>query len=204
MSTLNIPRGADIRNLDCSDVGAWPMPLKALCFTLTAALALLGGYALVLSDQRAELAAAEHREHALRREIAAKRPQAATLPTAHAQREHAEAALATMRQRLPARTEVPGLIEDISRAAVANGLGVERIELAEERPANLYIELPIAIVVRGGYHQFGAFAAAIAALPRLVTLHDFELATGEGTDNLTLSITAKTYRYLSDATGKLP
>ena len=203
MIALGTLRGANIRDLDFSEIGAWPVPLKALCFTVAAVLALLGGYALVLSDQRAELVAAEHREQALRRELAAKRPQAATLPTVRTQREHASAALATLLQRLPARTEVPGLIEDISRAAVANGLSVDRIELAEERPASLYIELPIAIVVRGGYHQLGAFAAAIAALPRLVTLHDFALAAGEGADNLTASITAKTYRYLNDATGEL-
>ena len=203
MIDLNILRGVDIRHLDFSEVGAWPMPLKALCFALAALLALLGGYALVLSDQRAELAAGERREQALRRELAAKQPQAAALVALHAKREQALAALTTMLQRLPARTEVPGLIEDISRAAQANDLRVDRIQLAEERPGSLYVELPIAIVVHGGYHQIGALAAAIATLPRLVTLHDFDLAAGAAADGLVLSITAKTYRYLGDATEQL-
>ena len=202
MIDLNVLRGVDIRHLDFSEVGAWPAPLKAACFALAVLLALLVGYALVLSDQRAELAADARHEQALRGELAAKQPQAAALATLVAELEQASAALTTMLQRLPARTEVPGLIEDISRAAHANGLRVDGIELAEERPDGLYSELPIAIVVRGGYHQLGAFAAGIAALPRLVTLHDFELATNDG-DDLILSITAKTYRYQGDAKEQL-
>ncbi len=212
MVDLKALRGVDFRNLDFSEVGAWPAALKALCSVLAAALGLLGGYAFALADQRAELAAAEHREQALRREIAAKQPQAMLLPTAHAQRERAATTLAAMLQHLPARADLPRLIEDISRAALRNGLVIDRIELAEERPARLalsvattpYVELPIAIVVRGGYHQIGAFAATIAALPRLVTLHDFDLAASEGAADLTLSITANTYRYIDKANGDSP
>ena len=203
MVDLNIARGADVLRLDFSEVGAWPVPLKTLCFALAALLALLGGYAFVLSDQRAELAAGERREPALRREVAAKQQHAAVLSTLGAEREQASATLTTMLQRLPARTEVPGLIEDISRAAHANDLRVDRIQLTDERPAGLYSELPIAIVVRGGYHQLGAFAAALAGLPRLVTLHDFDLAASEGAGELILSITAKTYRYLDAAAEQL-
>lgn len=207
MRYLNSLRGIDFRDLDFSEAGAWPLPLKCLCFALAAALGLFVAYAGVLSYQRAELAAGAYREQVLRRELAAKRPQAALLPALRAQRQQAAATLAAMLRQLPAQAELPSLIEDISRAALGSDLAIDRAELVplSARPASadrsLYVDVPISIVVRGGYHQIGAFAAAVAALPRLVTLHDFELAAAEGVNELTLSITAKTYRHLHNAQG---
>ena len=208
MVALTMLRGVDSRDLDLSEVGSWPGPMKALCFALAAALALLLAYVFALSGQRVELAAAEHRERGLQGQLATKQSQAAGLAGAHLEREQAEADLAALLRRLPDQAEVPGLLEDISDAAAANDLAIERIELAQERPAGVrqrpdvsetpYVELPIAIVVRGGYHQLGTFVAAIAALERLVTLHDFALATREEDDGLVLSVTAKTYRHLDD------
>lgn len=192
----------DIQDLDFSEVGTWPSAVKALCFVLAAALALAGGYLLHLSGQRDELAAAERRESSLKAEYQRKRRLADELPAVRARRDATAAAFAAMLRRLPADTEVPGLIEDITRAAVANDLSIHRIDLADEQPAQIYLVLPIAIVVRGDYHQLGAFVGAVAALPRIVTLHDFEIAPDPPTDAdaaLVLSIAAKTYRYVEDA-----
>ena len=205
MAALNILRGGS-GDLDFGEAASWPTPVKALCFALAATLALLAAYGLALSDQRAELAAAERRQQELHDQLAAKLPQAAALDYARQEGEGAAADLAALLGGLPDQTEVPGLIEDIGGAAVANGLAIDRIELAQERPASFphhtgdttpYVELPIAIVVRGGYHQLGAFAASIGALEQLVTLHDFTLGS-EDADNLVLAIAAKTYRHLDD------
>ena len=191
-----------LRDLDFAEAAAWPLAIKALCHVLAGAVALLGGYALALSSQRAELAAAERREVALQRDRETKRAQIAALPAATERRDRAAAALADLLRRLPAQTELPELLDDISRAASASGLRLARLELAESRRAETHMELPIAIVAHGRYHQMGEFAAALAALPRLVTLHDFELAAGPR-EELALSVTAKTYRHL-DASGAPP
>ena len=206
MAALNMLRGLDGRELDLHEVASWPWLLKALCSALAAALALLVAYVVALSGQRAELVAAERGEQGLQGQFVAKQPLAAALANARRAREQAEADLVALLRRLPDRTEVPGLIDDISVAAAANDLAIDRIELAQERASGVsqdardgttpYVELPIAIVVRGGYHQLGAFAAAIGALERLVTLHDFAIAASA--DGLVLAVTAKTYRHLDD------
>ena len=101
-----------------------------------------------------------------------------------------------MRQ-LPGDTEVPGLLEDITRAGLGSGLAFEEIKLLPEVAQPFYIELPIQITVTGGYHELATFVSGVAGLPRIVTLHDFALAPAspQGGPKLRLSILAKTYRY---------
>lgn len=185
----------DIQELDLADVGAWPVAVKALCMVAVFVVTSLVGYLAVLSGQRAELAVGEGQESRLVAEAERKQVQANALPAAAAKRDEALTTFAALLRRLPTDTEVPGLIEDLTRAALANGLEIERIDLADERLVESYVELPIAIVVRGSYHAFGAFAAAVADLPRIVSLGDFEMVPNDNT-GLAVSVAAKTYRYI--------
>ncbi|MNP37430.1 Pilus assembly protein, PilO [compost metagenome] len=100
-------------------------------------------------------------------------------------------------RQLPSDTEVPGLLEDITRAGLDSGLEFEEIKLLPEVSRPFYIELPIQITVTGGYHDLAMFVSGVARLPRIVTLHDFELApvNPEGGAKLRMSIQARTYRY---------
>jgi type IV pilus assembly protein PilO len=101
--------------------------------------------------------------------------------------------------QLPSDTEVPGLLEDISSKGELNGLSIEAIDLLDEVLEEFYVELPIAIAASGSYHDLGAFVSGMAGLPRIVTLHDFEIEmSGEDSSNLSMSITARTYRYRDD------
>ena len=109
-----------------------------------------------------------------------------------------EASFGTMLRQLPSDTEVPGLIEDITLAALDNGLVIESIDLQPERKAEFYVELPITIVVSGEYHNIGAFVSGVANLSRIVTLHDFNIKPVKSPTNLKMSIVAKTYRYLGE------
>lgn len=188
--TMTLPR-----DLDIADVATWPRALKGAGCICLATLVLAAGHLLVLADSGRELAAAERQQDRLRTETATKKQLAAHRTAAETQRQRAATALGQLLARLPSDTEVPGLIEDISRAAVANGLTIDGLTLGEEAQADLYLELPIAIAARGRYHQFGRFAAAIAALPRLVTLHDFDINADDDKEDLTMTIVAKTYRY---------
>ena len=98
--------------------------------------------------------------------------------------------------QLPSDTEVPGLLEDISSKGELNGLTIESIDLLDEVREEFYVELPIAIEATGSYHDLGAFISGMAGLPRIVTLHDFDIEmTDDDSSNLSMEITAKTYRY---------
>lgn len=170
----------NLADVDIADVGSWPGAVKALCFGFLATTVLALGYLVVIADKRAALADAEHREIEVRREIAALAATASGLAAHRTRLAEAEAALDESLARLPIDTEVPGLVEDITRAALDHDLVIDRIELGAERQAGFYRELPIAISVAGDYHDIGGFAGDIAGLSRLVTLHDFDLTPRSG------------------------
>ena len=78
--------------------------------------------------------------------------------------------------QLPSDTEVPGLLEDITNKGLLNGLEIGSIDLKKEQAKEFYVELPIAIQASGSYHDLGAFISGMAGLPRIVTLHDFQIS----------------------------
>lgn len=177
---MNVDLSMDLTDLEIAEIGSWPGAAKALCFGILATTVLALGYLVVIADQRAALAGAEQREVDLRREFATLAMTVSGLTARRAGLAEATTALDEMLARLPIDTEVPGLVEDISRAAVDHDLAIDRIELGPERQAGLYRELPIDIGVVGGFHDLGGFAGDIAGLPRLVTLHDFDLTPRSG------------------------
>ena len=196
---MNVDLSMDLTDLEIAEIGAWPGVVKAVCFGILATTVLALGYFVVIADKRAGLAGAEQREVDLRREFTVIAKTASGLNARSANLAEATDALGEMLARLPIDTEVPGLVEDISQAALDHDLVVDRIELGSERQAGLYRELPIAIGVVGDYHDIGGFAGDIAGLSRLVTLHDFDLTPRSGPRNLDLAIEARTYRYAEEA-----
>ena len=96
--------------------------------------------------------------------------------------------------QLPSDTEVPGLLEDITNKGLSSGLDINSITLSNEIVQEFYVEKPFQIVVRGNYHDIATFVSGIASLPRIVTLHDFEILQSDDA-TLNMKITAKTYRY---------
>ena len=108
-----------------------------------------------------------------------------------------EVSFGALLKQLPSDTEVPGLLEDITRTGLGSGLEFEEIKLLPEVAQQFYIELPIQIKVVGGYHDLATFVSGVASLPRIVTLHDFDLvpAAAGSSSKLRMGILAKTYRY---------
>ena len=188
----------DLADLEIAEIGAWPRAVKVLCLGILATTVLSLGYVVAIADKRAGLAGAEQREVDLRDEFDALARTASGLSTRRAGLAEATAALDEMLARLPVDTEVPGLVEDISRAALEHDLVIDRIELGAERQAGFHRELPIAIGVVGDYHDIGGFAGDVAAFSRLVTLHDFDLTPRSGPRDLVLTIEARTYRYAEE------
>jgi type IV pilus assembly protein PilO len=196
--TLDQLRGLDVSDLEINNVGAWPAAFKAIVLAMLFVLVLILGYFFYLTEKQKALETVQKQEVALKAEYEAKAFQAANLPQYRQQKEEMEASFGAMLRQLPSDTEVPGLIEDITLAALDNGLVIESIDLQQERKAEFYVELPITIVVSGEYHNIGAFVSAVANLSRIVTLHDFEIHPSPSPTNLKMSIVAKTYRYLGE------
>lgn len=192
-------RDFDINDLDFDNVGSWPMPVKIFIWVAIVIAVLVGGYYYHIEDMQLELAKQEQKEEKLKKDFEKKAFQAANLDAYRQQMEEMEDSFGALVSQLPSDTEVPGLLEDITNKGLLNGLEIASINLQKERAREFYVELPIAISASGSYHDLGAFISGMAGLPRIVTLHDFNIKMkGKNSNNLSMSIIAKTYRYKDD------
>ena len=189
----------DLGDLDINNVGAWPVAIKVIAMVLALMLVFGAGYYFHLADKQATLEQVRLKEHDLRTQFEEKSFQAANLEIYRQQKVEMEETFGTLLRQLPSDTEVPGLLEDITRAALENELKIESITLQPERPSQFYVELPIDIEVEGNYHRLGQFVSAVANLSRIVTLHDFTIVPQQRGEGLRMTIQAKTYRYLEEA-----
>jgi type IV pilus assembly protein PilO len=190
-------RKIDINDLDTNNMGSWPPAIKALAGILLMILVLSLGYSFSISDLQSHLELTREEESTLKEQFADKARMAANLDLYTQQMKEMENSFGVLLRQLPSDTEVPGLLEDITRTGLGSGLEFEEIKLLPENTQQFYIELPIQITVTGAYHDLATFVSGVAGLPRIVTLHDFDLAPAnpEGGPKLRMSILAKTYRY---------
>jgi type IV pilus assembly protein PilO len=192
-------QGFDVSDLDFDNIGSWPIAIKVIVWVLVLVLVLALGYTQIIADMQDDLGRTQQKEQTLRKDFENKAFQAANLDAYRDQMVEMKESFGALVSQLPTDTEVPGLLEDITNEGVENGLNIVSITLGNERAKEFYIELPIDIVLKGSYHDIGAFVSAIAGLPRIVTLHKFNIV-GDKNDPrlLTMKITAKTYRYKSE------
>ncbi|EJM66802.1 Tfp pilus assembly protein PilO [Pseudomonas sp. GM50] len=190
-------RQIDISDLDTNNMGSWPAPIKVLASVLLMVLVLALGYSFLISDLQNHLELRREEESTLKEQFATKAHMAANLELYTQQMKEMENSFGMLLRQLPSDTEVPGLLEDITRTGLGSGLEFEEIKLLPEVTQQFYIELPIRITVTGAYHDLATFVSGVAGLPRIVTLHDFDLAPAnpDGGPKLRMSILAKTYRY---------
>jgi type IV pilus assembly protein PilO len=192
----------EIQSLDLNDIGRWPFPYRAAAVALVAVIATLAGlYLFVYEEKLPVLEKAEAEEQELRAIFEEKQRKAANFDAYQDQLAEIERSFGTMLQQLPGKTEIPNLLVDISQTGLGAGLEEKLFQPMSELRKEFYAEKPIKIKLDGSYHDFGNFVSDIAALPRIVTLHDIQIsnASKEGNyDNLVLDVTAKTYRYLED------
>jgi type IV pilus assembly protein PilO len=190
----------DLANLDFENVGSWPGPLRVLLAMLLFLLLAAGGYFYHLDGLNQRFASEQAKEVELRREFERKSFEAANLDAYRVQMREMQESFGALVSQLPSDTEVPGLLEDISAKGQQNGMSIENIDLLDELTEEFYVELPIAITATGSYHNLGAFVSGMAGLPRIVTLHDFDIVmVGDDSAELVMEITAKTYRYRDEA-----
>lgn len=186
----------DLNDLDFENVGAWPAAARAIVAIIVFAALVIAGYYYHVADLADRLATSESNELELRREFERKAFEALNVGAYKLQLQEMRDSFGALVSQLPSDTEVPGLLEDISAKGELNGLAIESIDLLDEVREEFYVELPISIEAEGSYHDLGAFISGMAGLPRIVTLHDFDIEmTGDDSSNLSMEITAKTYRY---------
>lgn len=191
----------DLKNFDWNDlqdpgtIGIWPGPVKLLLVILLFAACLGGGYWFDIKARQEQLARVTAAEVGLRADLESKAVLAANLEAYRLQMVEMNESFGALLSQLPGQTEVPGLLDDITFTGLGSGLVLDSIQLQNELTQEFYRELPISIVVTGSYHDFGAFVSGVASLSRIVTLHDFTIDAGANRDELTMRITARTYRY---------
>lgn len=191
----------ELQNLDMNDIGRWPFVFRAAAVAIVAVVATAAGiYMFVYEEKVPVLERAEAEEVELRSVFEARQRKAANFDAYKAQLAEIERSFGTMLQQLPGKTEIPNLLVDISQTGLAAGLNEKLFQPLDEITQVFYAEKPIKIKLEGSYHELGNFVSDIAALPRIVTLHDIEIepTAKDSVDDLVLTVTAKTYRYLED------
>ncbi|MWV15307.1 type 4a pilus biogenesis protein PilO [Pseudomonas sp. L-22-4S-12] len=195
--SLESLRKVDLSELDLNNLGSWPAAVKAIACMLLLIAAMALGYNFYLKDLQTQLDGKRSEEETLKQQFSSKAFQAANLDAYKAQMKEMEESFGALLRQLPSDTEVPGLLEDITRTGLGSGLEFEEIKLQPEVVQQFYIELPIQMSVVGGYHDLASFVSGVASLPRIVTLHDFEIKPSEegSISKLRMRVLAKTYRY---------
>ncbi|MDX1507911.1 MAG: type 4a pilus biogenesis protein PilO [Woeseiaceae bacterium] len=192
----------ELQSLDINDVGRWPFAFRAAVIAIVfVAVVGLGIYWTIIKDKAVVLERAQQEEQELRLTFENKQRKAANYDAYKAQLEQIEQSFGTMLRQLPGETEIPSLIVDISQTGLAAGLQERLFRPEAEIPKDFYAEKPIRIRLSGGYHEIANFVSGIAALPRIVTLHDINITreNNDSYDQLTMEVTAQTYRYLEEA-----
>ncbi len=192
----------NVNDLDFNNMGTWPLPVKAIAGVIVFILVLILGYQVFISDDESTLDRAISEERKLKQDFETKQRKAVHLEAYKNQMKMIQTSFDALLKQLPQGSEVAGLVDEVSYAVTGAGLELDNISLKGEVNKDIYFEEPIEVKVSGGYHQIAEFVSRVSNMPRIVTLHDFSInATeknvfgSEGEKMLTMTVTAKTYRY---------
>jgi len=191
---------SQFRGLNPNEPGQWPMLPKVATWFVLALMVIVVGWFLLLSSVDEQLQTERDKEPALKQDYRGKLAQAVNLEELRKQKLQVEEYVTQLEKQLPGKAEMDALLSDINQAGLGRGLQFELFRPGQVLVKEYYAELPIAIKVSGRYHDIGAFAADVANLSRIVTLHNLTIASSK--DNagaLTMEATARTYRYLDQS-----
>lgn len=196
------------RGLNPREPGQWPLLPKICAWVGATVLVMALGWLLVLSGSSDELEAARSREPTLKADYRTKLGQAINLSELRRQKQQVQEYVTQIEKQLPGKADMDALLSDINQAGIGRGLQFELLRPGTVEVKDYYAELPIALRVTGRFHDLGAFAADVANLSRIVTLHSVTIvAPGKDAPSpsvtalppgtLVLDATARTYRYLN-------
>ena len=190
-------------HLEPDNIGTAPKAIKIGVCAFLFVVILAAGLYFDTQEQLKVLEKKERKEVELKDEFKIKADQAAKLELYKEQLAEMEASFGALLRQLPETTEVESLLVDVSQTGLAAGLEVKKFKPSDEEKKGFYAELPISLEVSGSFHQLATFISGIAALPRIVTIHEMKLEPfGQDSDltdgKLKMAATAKTYRYLQE------
>jgi len=197
--TLDELRNLDLRDINFSDVGDWPLGGRIVLMVLVAALVMAAGYFLIVRSKLQDLDNARQQETQLRHRFEQKQHLAANLHAYQAQLDQMRKDLGHLLRRLPSRTEIDALLRDVSQTAQEDGLSQKLFQPGQEKNESFYAEKQIQMEYTGSYQQVAKFVSDVSSLPRIVTLRDFAIHPVKKGDGSVLDfrVTGVTYRYLS-------
>ena len=191
---------SQFRGLNPNEPGQWPLLPKAATWLVLGVLVVVVGWFLLLAGAQEELDGVRAKEPTLKQDYRSKLGQAVNLGELRKQKLQVEEYVTQLEKQLPGKAEMDALLSDINQAGLGRGLQFELFRPGQVLVKDYYAELPIAIRVTGRYHDIGAFAADVANLSRIVTLHNMSIAGTKDTAGvLSMDATARTYRYLDVA-----
>jgi type IV pilus assembly protein PilO len=199
VSSLVEQAASQFRGLNPKEPGQWPALPKLFSWLAMAAAVVVACWFGLLSGATDELQAERDREPALKKDYVNKLGQAVNLGELRKQKLQVQEYVTQLEKQLPGKAEMDALLSDINQAGLGRGLQFELFRPGQVEVKDYYAELPIAIKVSGRYNDMGAFAADVANLSRIVTLHNLSIAPVSAKDtsgNLSMEATARTYRYL--------
>jgi len=188
----------DFRLMNPNDPGVWPLIPKITVLIGLFAAILIAGWWFVWSDQLTELETKQREEGALKQQYLDKKRQAVNLDLYIQQLAEIDRSFGALLKQLPDKSEIEALLIEVNQAGLGRGLQFELFKPGQEQVKDFYAELPITVKINGNYHDFGAFAADIAKLPRIVTLNNISIAPVKDGGVLSLDATTKTFRYLDE------
>lgn len=190
---------SQFRGLNPNEPGQWPMLPKLATWLVLAIMVVVVGWFLLLTGVDDQLQAERDKEPTLKQDYRSKLAQAVNLEELRKQKLQVEEYVTQLEKQLPGKAEMDALLSDINQAGLGRGLQFELFRPGQVLVKEYYAELPISIRVTGRYHDIGAFAADVANLSRIVTLHNMQIAaatTKDANGLLGMDATARTYRYL--------
>jgi type IV pilus assembly protein PilO len=189
------------RNLNMNEPGQWPALPKVAAMLGAVAVAVVAAWFLLIQGATEELETARQLEPKLQADYVQRLRQAVNLNELRKQKLQVQEYVTQLEKQLPGKAEMDALLSDINQAGLGRGLQFELFRPGQIQVKEYYAELPISIRVNGRYHDLGSFAADIANLSRIVTLHNLTIspAARDASGNLAMDATARTYRYLDAA-----
>jgi type IV pilus assembly protein PilO len=191
---------SELKGLDLRSPGEWPLLIKVVAIALVCVAVGGGWYYYDIQEKYVRLERVEREEMELRKTFEDKQSKVVNLELYKEQLEEMRQALGAMLRQLPDKAEIADLLTDVSQSGLASGLEFELFQPQAEVPREFYAEKPIRIQVVGTYHEFGEFISSLAAMPRIVTVHDIRITRRKDDDLLRMEAIAKTYRYLDEVT----
>ena len=188
----------DFRHMNPNDPGSWHRIPKVTVLAGLFLVILVAGWWFVWNDQLTELDNKQREEETLKQQFLDKKRQTVNLELYTQQLADIDRSFGALLKQLPNKSEIEALLIEVNQAGLGRGLQFELFRPGQEQIKDFYAELPIVVKINGTYHDFGAFAADIAKLPRIVTLNNISIAPLKDGGVLTMDATTKTFRYLDE------